>query len=276
MTSDSGASSPSFQRLTRSPQVSSSVAEQILSQIAQGALLPGSRLPSEAELAKTFGVSRPSIREALAALQFAGHVESRRGFGTVVLGAAPATGSVMPRRLRTLAEAVDLLEARLVVEPAALALAAADPVRPALSAARELISGMRTAVDETVLDVSTDLRVHRALLAVCRNTILRDSALAMVDISLDPMLSTARTHAWSSPSLPHAWADQHESVHDAIVAGDPEATRRHCLEHLGSVVENLAAATTDEPGVEHRIEALLAQVGRTRPAPPPSSSPMES
>lgn len=252
----------SFRPLVRAPLVSASVAEKVLEQIRKGALPVGARLPSETELAKKFEVSRPSIREALAALQFAGLVESRRGFGTVVLGTEPGTGSDERRReLHTLDDAVDLLETRLIVEPAALAVAASNPDGGALKSAEQLIGGMRTAVEDPQLHASTDLRVHRALLAVCQNKILRDEAVDLVNLCLDPMLSTARTQAWSSPDLPHVWADQHEQVWRAILAGDAQLARQACLAHLGSVVENLAAATAHEPRLEHRMQSLMSQVG---------------
>lgn len=252
---------PQFQPLSRPPQVSTSVAERILEQIVSGALPPGSRLPSEVVLARTFGVSRPSIREALAALQFAGHVESRRGYGSIVVEPAGSTDGFGRTKLETLDEAVDLLEARLIVEPAALAVAATNPDTRALDSAGELIGGMRVAVDEPELHATTDLRVHRALLAVCQNTVLRDSALDLVAMALDPMLSTARTQAWSSPDLPHRWADQHEVVLAALMAGDADGARRGSLLHLGSVVENLSAATVHEPHLDRRMQGLMFQVG---------------
>lgn len=266
MADDVTQATPAFRRLDRAPQVNASVAEQILEQIQRGALPAGARLPSEVELAKNFGVSRPTVREALAALQFAGHVESRRGFGTVVLGidslASPAERA---QELRTLDEAVDLLETRIILEPSALAVAAADPDLDALAVARELIGGMQTAVDQPELHASTDISVHRALLTVCRNTRLRDAAMALLDLSLDPLLSTARTQAWSSGDLPHAWADQHEAVCRAIAAGDGAGARDASLAHLASVVENLAAATAHEPKLDLRVQSLMHRVGLPRP-----------
>src|SRR6188472_2051264 len=82
---DPSLESSRFSPLPRARQVSAHVAERILERITSGALPLGARLPSETELARDFAVSRPSVREALAALQFAGHVESRRGFGTIVV-----------------------------------------------------------------------------------------------------------------------------------------------------------------------------------------------
>jgi DNA-binding FadR family transcriptional regulator len=263
------APSPAFPTLTRAPQVSVSIAELILDRISSGSVPVGARLPGEVALAREFGVSRPSVREALAALQFAGYVESRRGFGTVVISrdaASAATAGAAPTRrpLVELGQAIDLLETRLVLEPHALAVAAIDPDRGALAEAQALIRGMRVAVDEPGLPATTDITVHRALLRVCRNVILRESATELLDLALDPMLSTARTQAWASPDLPHVWADQHDVVCAAISAGDPDAARAGSLAHLGSVVDNLAAATAHEPALERRIRTMTAEVGITR------------
>ncbi len=263
---DGSAVAPSFRRLDRAPHVSASVAEQILDQIRRGSLPVGARLPSEMELARTFGVSRPSVREALAALQFAGHTESRRGFGTVVVR-VESTGATAERvqELRTLDEAVDLLETRIILEPSALMIAASDPDLDALAAARVLIGGMRMAVDEPELHASTDIGVHRALLSVCRNARLREAAISLLDLSLDPLLRTARTQAWSSHDLPHVWADHHDAVCRAITSGDGAGARDASLSHLASVVENLAAATAHEPKLGLRVRALMNRVGITDP-----------
>ena len=251
---------PTFRPLPRAPHVSSSIAEQVLARITSGQLAVGTRLPSEETLAREFGVSRPTVREALAALAFAGHVESRRGFGTVVVNndAVRPAGPRPP--LTSLSEAVDLLETRIILEPRALAVAARDPDEQALRSARELIGGMHLAVNDPELHASTDIRVHRALLMVCRNTFLRDSAMDLLDLAIDPLLSTARTQAWTSHNLPHVWAEQHDAVCDALVAGDPDAARAGSLAHLASVVENLFAATADEPILSRRMDALAAQV----------------
>lgn len=222
------------------------------------------------QVTRDFAVSRPSVREALAALQFAGHVTSRRGFGTVVLRGRPSpqaqTGAPPARRrrvLRSLTEAVDLLETRLLLEPHALAVAATDPDRQALDAARGLISGMRVAVDEPRLLATSDLLVHRALLAVCRNAVLRESATDLLDLSADPLLLTSRTHAWSSSELPHRWADQHEEVCEAIAAGDADTAHDSSVAHLASVVDNLSAAVTagGEPVLARRLAAITSRHG---------------
>ncbi|MDH4062304.1 MAG: GntR family transcriptional regulator, partial [Aquincola sp.] len=65
------------------------IAEQLRALIKAGEFVPGSRLPPERDLATQLGVSRPSVREALIALEVEGRVEVRMGSGIYVTGAAP-------------------------------------------------------------------------------------------------------------------------------------------------------------------------------------------
>lgn len=252
-----------FDVLTRAPQVSQSISTQILEAIRAGAYPEGTRLPTEVELARQFGVSRPSVREALAALQFAGHVESRRGYGSVVAHprpVAPQATKPPDHQLRTARDAVDLLEARLLVEPYALAVAAADPDRQVLAEASDLIRGMSVAVDEPDLHAETDLLVHRALLMVCPNRSLRATALSLIDRSMDLPLLPARLKAWAAPVLPHVWTDQHAAAHAALAAGDAAAARAASIGHLRSVVDNIAASLVDEPEVGQQVADALRRL----------------
>lgn len=262
MGNDEAPDAAPFSRVLRAPQASTSIADQILTRINEGVLPVGTRLPSEGLMAKDFGVSRPTVREALAALQFAGHVESRRGFGTVVISRETADAVKPQQALESWKDAIDLLEARLTIEPFALSLAAAGPEPRALRAARQLIGGMRLAVNDPELHASTDLRVHRALLQTCRNAFVRDAALELLDVSIDPLLAEARASAWTSDDVPRMWAEQHDAVCEAIVRGDGPAARAASLGHLRSVVDNVASAIQDQPTLHRRVEALLQNMDR--------------
>ena len=68
------------------------IAEQVRSLIAGGEFAAGSRLPAERDLAKQLGVSRPSVREALIALEVEGWVEVRTGSGVYVLDRTAKNG----------------------------------------------------------------------------------------------------------------------------------------------------------------------------------------
>ena len=98
------------------------VATQIEQQIQNGQIRPGERLPSERDLAGRFEVSRPTIREAMIALEIAGLVDIKTGSGIYVLA---QTETLVPRSLDDVPGPFEILEARQLIEPQADSLAAA-------------------------------------------------------------------------------------------------------------------------------------------------------
>ena len=97
------------------------VATQIEAQLRNGSIRPGERLPSERDLAVRFEVSRPTIREAMIALEIAGLVEIRTGSGIYALEQNELSGA----QLDDAPGPFEVLEARLLVEPEVVSLAAA-------------------------------------------------------------------------------------------------------------------------------------------------------
>ena len=98
------------------------VATQLEQQSQNGQIRPGERLPSERDLAGRFEVSRPTIREAMIALEIAGLVDIKTGSGIYVLA---QTETLVPRSLDDVPGPFEVLEARLLIEPQAASLAAA-------------------------------------------------------------------------------------------------------------------------------------------------------
>ena len=102
------------------------IAQQLQQLILAGEFAPGSRLPAERELATQLGVSRPSVREALIALEVEGWVEVRTGSGVYVLERSARTGERLPVNAWG---PLEVIRARRVIEGeiAALALVTAKP-----------------------------------------------------------------------------------------------------------------------------------------------------
>jgi len=149
------------------PKIRDVVAERLKSYIIENNLAPGDRLPTETELAETFGVSRLSLREATKALEFLGIVESRPGVGLTVgeidlqrvtdhLGFHPALHSADPQ---------ELIDSRVIVETGVLphvALRMADD--PAIyDSLQALVERFHTArkLEEWI---ELDIQFHRALI----------------------------------------------------------------------------------------------------------------
>lgn len=250
-----------IQRLSRESSVSVRIARQIVELIGAGTFGVGVKLPSEMELARQFGVSRPSVREALGALQFAGYVESVRGSGTHVIstsgsaGLSGAAASSLP-----MTAALDVFEARLLVEPHVAALAAKNPVADKIDDAAELVEGMHLVVHEPGLHAATDLRIHRAIADICPNEVMRSHAIQLLDLAASPTLEKVRNEAWEEEVLPTIWGDQHQEVLHAIAARDPQAAAEASWVHLVSAVLRALDVLAADPAIDEaavrRVQSL--------------------
>ena len=204
--------------------------ERLLQSIKLGVVAPGERLPPERELATRFKVSRVTLREALRALGEAGYVESRRGRygGTFVREQLPRRE---PDRAaagwhRLAADFEDVMLLRDVLEVGtAEAAASADLSQGERLHLRERAEACRSA---PLSDYRrTDSRFHLALAEVTGSASLT-AAVADVRMRtndyLDAIPLIARNIGHSN--------DQHQTVVDAVLAGDPERARLAMAEHL--------------------------------------------
>jgi DNA-binding FadR family transcriptional regulator len=239
------------------------IATEMRARVDDGRWPPGTVLPTELELAREFGVSRPSVREALSALQFAGYVEPRRRRGTVVLGGPPVPGAARHvRAARTYAEVVDLLEARLVLEPAVLALAAADPDPAALDAAHEAVTGMALVTGADAIPADTDHRLHAAIADVCRNPDLREQLKTLLERASGPLWRETQAAAWAGGSdQARRWTGDHDEIVGALARGDGPAAAAASRRHLLSAVDNAAACAGLPPSQLRRLHRLRTHFG---------------
>ncbi|WP_240630368.1 FadR/GntR family transcriptional regulator [Specibacter cremeus] len=215
----------------------------ILQSIKLGMFGSGDKLPPERELSDLLGVSRSTLRDALAELQTAGYIEVRRGRygGTYVSRNRPAN----PRELRPLdsAEVEDVLIFRRVVEPAAASLAA----RASLTA------GARSHLLATLADVSNapaelyrpkDARFHVAIAELSGSPTLT-SAVAAARARVSDLLDRIPLLA---PNLQHS-NEQHQQIVDAILRGDADGAARVALDHLdgtAALLRGFLGTSTDE------------------------------
>jgi DNA-binding FadR family transcriptional regulator len=142
------------------------VADQIVLAVREHRLRPGDRLPSERELAERFGVSRPTIREALAALELAGIVQSHKGRGTAVTANSSHVAmwgvEILPPQV---------FEARLAIEPELARLAAEKRYPEDIAYLHEVLDDLEAEFAATGA-YKSDLPIHRAIARAARNPIL--------------------------------------------------------------------------------------------------------
>ncbi len=201
--------------------------EALLQAIRLGQFAPGSKLPSERDLAQTLRVSRTTLREVLAHLSKNGFVTIRRGrYGGTYVAQPPPP--LRDQRVSDLdhREVADLLTLRRVVEPAAAELAAQRGLSSAqadqLSAAHSQCSAGKSSqfrpLDSRLHLMIAELSGSPRLRAVVAET--RDGVNALLDCI--PLLP---------PNLEHS-AAQHEAIVKAIIDSEPDTARQAMLNHI--------------------------------------------
>ena len=203
------------------------VAERLAADIGSGSLAPGERLPSERDLARTFEVSRASVREAIASLQVQGVVETRKGAGTFVV-ARPPVGEA-PHDASPSA----VLEARLQLEPAVARLAAARGQRD--RAAENLLEAMEAEPVDIATWNSSDRLFHRQLAAMTGNPVLLAFADHVATLMDQPLWQRLRDDSIAVPGRTRIHVAEHRMIYEAIVAGDAEAAAFYSTQHINRV-----------------------------------------
>ncbi len=210
------------------------IADQIAKLIRRGEYKPGARLPPERDLAKKLGVSRPSVREALIALEVEGFVEVRIGSGVYVADARKmaARRPVLPPD----SGPFELIDARRLVESECAALAARHASTAQIRQMKAALASMSRDRRRYVVPLDGDHLFHLRIAEASGN-----SALALVVRTLWAQrtgpLFLQLEHHFDTPALWSAAIDEHQAVLAAIEAHDPAAARaamrRHLL-HAGS------------------------------------------
>jgi len=232
-----------FQRIA-TKRKSLQVAEQILEVIRSGVYRPGDRLPPERVIAEQMGVSRPSLREALSALQLAGIVESRAGDGTYVArvpGSSEETTSALSL-LEKSASPVELLEARRILETAIIRAAVEKLTPESLVQIQKALGKMRRAADRKDYDAFSraNIAFHLAIVRACHNPLL-ERAITPLLTGMRQQLALEfrrRAYAPNSPFFERAY-QLHANIFAAITSGDPEAAARAMLQHFEVIEESI-------------------------------------
>lgn len=230
------------------------VAEMLAEVIASGEYPVGSRLPAERKLAERFNVSRPTVREAIIALELAGCVEVKGGSGVYVTSGSSQglAGTELD------IGAFEILEARIIFESEAAAIAAKVITNEELADLKAALKSMVAENEQKHISENADEMFHlliakathnEAIISVCKHLWeLRNSSNVSASI-LDKV-----RQAGSRPRI-----EEHVAILEALEKRDPDAARAAMREHLSRVVEQLLDSTE-----ALAVEEALKQVSRER------------
>jgi GntR family transcriptional repressor for pyruvate dehydrogenase complex len=248
-----------------SEKLSHAVVRQVEALILRGILRPGERLPAERELAERLKVSRPSLREAVAALQEKGLLTTRAGAGVYVadvLGSAfsPALVQLFGRH----EDAVfDYLSFRRDMEGLAAERAASRASDTDLQVVQAVLDKMETAhakrnpEDEARLDAE----FHMAIFEASHNVVMLHMMRAMYDLLREGVFYN-RQVMFRQRTTRSLLFEQHKAINAALQARDTAAARQAVEAHLDYIEsclqENVKAATREEVA-RQRLDHITAR-----------------
>ncbi|HVF64596.1 MAG TPA: FadR/GntR family transcriptional regulator [Casimicrobiaceae bacterium] len=209
------------------------IADQIRGLIKSGEFSAGSRLPPERDLAKQFGVSRPSVREALIALEVEGLVEVRIGSGIYVLAANGHAHGGLNGGSDAPAGPFELLRARCVIESECAALAAKSAKREHVQAIQAALDEMQREHESGKTPLSGDRLFHLRIAEATGNGALVLVVKTLWEERTGPLYKQLEQHYETPASWQTAMAE-HRAVLKAIVARDSVAAKSAMQRHLNA------------------------------------------
>lgn len=230
------------------------VAEEIVKSILSGEYPVGSRLPAERKLAEQFDVSRPTIREAIIALELANCVEVKGGSGVYVT----SNGANALAETRLDAGAFEILEARLVIESEIAAVAAQTITDEDLRALRATLESMKEENTHETLSEKADEQFHLLIAKATQNEVFVSVCTHLWEMRNNSNVSASILdkvrQAGSRPRI-----EEHQAILEALEQRNPDAARGAMKEHLKRVVEQLLESTEAQA-----IEEAVNKVQRER------------
>lgn len=221
--------------------VTNDAIEQIKAMIVRGDLKPGDRLPPEKELAKSLGLSRNSLREAIRALGLVRLVDVKQGDGTYVTSLEP---SFLLEALSFVVDihedssVLDIFEVRRILESQATGLAATRARPEDIRALRAESAEVAAQSDNFELLVEHDVRFHQMISDLAGNEYLSSLISGLTS-------KTVRARVWrviTQENVVERTLREHDQIIDAIEAKNPNLAIAAATAHISGVEDWLKKA----------------------------------
>jgi DNA-binding FadR family transcriptional regulator len=213
------------------------VADQLRQLIESGEYPPGARLPTERDLASQLRISRPTVREALIALEVEGRVNIRVGSGIYVAD----TDLAVPRALAAdgAEGPFELLRAREFIESAIAAEAAVKPKPAHIKKLDAILQRMQQVSGGRDPMIAVDREFHTAIAAMLGNAVLARFVGELFDQRINPYFERLSAYFEDDGTWKSA-ASEHQAIRDAIAAADPAGAKAAMAQHLRNSQERFS------------------------------------
>lgn len=217
-----------YKKIVSQRRLPQEVATQIKDLILGKKLKPGDKLPNEMELSRLFGVSRPTVREAVKALMSQNIIEISRGKGTFISKTPGIVDDPLGLDFVTHPDLkLSLIEARLLIEPGAARIAAKNAEEEDVVRIEGFIRSMEEAVRRGEIDMDVELAFHRSIAEATKNPVI----VRIVPVIIDAIIKTYRDAPRTNEDHKHA-LEEHIRITEAVKARDPSAAFKAMEHHL--------------------------------------------
>jgi DNA-binding FadR family transcriptional regulator len=214
------------------------IVQAIITDIANGVYEVGCRLPAERDLTERFQVSRPTIREAMIALEMKGMVEARKGSGVFVLA---SSSNDTEQELDI--GAFEITEARRLLEGEVAAVAATEITELQLVELRALLAEMNQ--DNATKAEDADRRFHIAIAEATGNAVIISAVTDFWDMRFRSPLAREVLAKAGSLGTENRMIE-HGRILEALEARSPTDARNAMRDHLARVIDHLLDVTETE------------------------------
>ncbi|MGJ8694573.1 MAG: FadR/GntR family transcriptional regulator [Thalassotalea sp.] len=212
-------------KVIKSDRLYIKVAEQLRTLIENNVFKIGDKFPAERALAEKLGVSRPTIREAMVALELSGYIEIRTGSGIYV------TNNHANEPVAAISKGIgpfEILEMRYVLEPEICALAASRINAEQIKELKEIIVEMELASDAKTFE-QADSKLHTAIAIASENAAMEAAIRWLWKLREESVLSNLVIGAINKQGL---CVEEHKKIVTAIEQKNPEKARLAMKNHL--------------------------------------------
>lgn len=217
------------------------IVEKIEEFFLTGDLKPGSKLPSERDLASRFGVSRTSIREALQVLELNGAIIIRQGGGSYIN--TDEVRILSDQLASNIVEAenhlvLDMLELRRALEVESVSLAAKRATPENLAGIQQALKQMKESLYDAEKGIQADLYFHQRIVEASHNQLLINLVQSLAE-RMEDSIRTTRSYRFMDAGRYEDTFTEHQDIYDAVASGDAAKAKRLMEQHINQILQEL-------------------------------------